>query len=124
MSLASEVKVTDSDRCAAAETKARIEEKMRRLREVAPSVLDLSVREPTLPAPYGHTLEDKKQLFRLVRKFGFQDIAISTFADHPTVDVQFVRHLKAQHVDMDGLFSFCSPAETGADGAFEPNYAM
>ena len=124
MSLASEVKVTNSDRRAAAETKARIEEKMRRLREVAPSVLDLSVREPTLPAPYGHTLEDKKQLFRLARKFGFQDIAVSTFADYPTVDVQFIRHLREQHADMNGLFSFCSPVQTEEGRPFKPNYGM
>ncbi len=124
MSLASEVKVTTSDRRAAAETKARIEEKMRRLREVAPSVLDLSVREPTLPAPYGHTLEDKKQLFRLAREFGFQDIAVSTFADYPTVDVQFIRHLREQHADMNGLFSFCSPVQTEEGRPFKPNYGM
>ncbi len=124
MTVASEVRVTESDRQAVAETATRMRNKMARLREVVPSILDLSVREPTLPAPYGHTLEDKKQLFRLVRRFGFQDIAISTFADHPTVDVQFIRHLKARQVDMDGLFSFCSPVETEAGRAFEPNYAM
>ena len=41
MTVASEVRITESDRQAAAETAARIGNKMARLRDVVPSMLDL-----------------------------------------------------------------------------------
>ena len=81
MMVSDSIEVTELDLNALSETKLMIEGRLERLRSVVPSILDLSCRECALPASYGHTLEDKKALFKLVREFGFHDLMVSNFFD-------------------------------------------
>ena len=125
MMVSDSIEVTELDLNALSETKLMIEGRLERLRSVVPSILDLSCRECALPASYGHTLEDKKALFKLVREFGFHDLMVSNFFDFPNTDVQFVRYLASEKVDMDGMFSFVAEVNDTKDGKpITPNYSM
>ncbi len=119
-----ELEIGDDDRRTVAETKSRIEEKMQRLRDIVPAVLDLSCRECVLPSAYGHTLADKNELMKLSREFGFQDLVVANFFDFPNVDLQFVQDLSSRQVDRDGLFAFVVEPWNTTDGALEPSYGM
>ena len=57
----------------------RIDAQLTRLREVVPVVLDMSFREAALSSRYGRTLEDKKELLRLGKEFGFTDFGLPNF---------------------------------------------
>ena len=116
--------LTDDDRDAIRTAKDNIDAKMARLRDVVPIVLDLSCREPTLPAPYGHTLEDKKEVLKLAKEFGFTDLAVGSFFDFPTVDEQFCRYLKEHGDTMDGYFANVMVVRTLQDKPFNPSYSM
>ena len=125
MTVSDSIEVVDADRNALNTAKALIEERLERLRSIVPSILDLSCRECALPASYGHTLEDKKALFKLVREFGFFDLMVSNFFDFPNTDVQFARYLASENINMDGMFSFVSEAVGTEDGKpVTPNYSM
>ena len=117
-------RLTQSDRQAAARTKQLIDVKLKRLREVVPCVLDLSCREASLPAPYGHTVEDKNDLLRLAKEFGFTDLAIASFFDFPTVDEAFAKRLADSGDSMDGYFANLTIVQTQEGQALEPSYAM
>ena len=120
-----EIQVNEEDRKAIDETKALIEQRMARLRSVVPAVIDLTCRECVLPATYGHTLDDKKRLLALARGFGFTDLLVATFYGFYNVDIQFLRHLAAEHVDTDGLFAFVTESRNTHDGEpVEPNEGM
>ncbi len=116
--------LTDDDREAVRDAKGRMDEKMARLRDVVPIVLDLSVREPTLPAPNGHTLEDKKEVLKLAKEFGFSDFAVGHFFGFPNVDEQFCRYLNEQGDTMDGYFGAAMVVRTQKGKPFEPSYSM
>ena len=125
MTVSDSIELKDIDRKAISTAKALIEERLERLRSIVPSILDLSCRECALPASYGHTLEDKKALFKLVREFGFSDLMVSNFFDFPNTDVQFARYLASENINMDGMFSFVSEAVGTEDGKpVTPNYSM
>lgn len=116
--------LTEDDRDAVHRAKSQMDEKMARLRDVVPVVLDLSCREPTLPAPYGHTLEDKKELLRLAKEFGFTDLAVGHFFGFPNVDEQFCRYLRDQGDTMDGYFCAAMVVRTQQGKPFEPSYSF
>jgi isopropylmalate/homocitrate/citramalate synthase len=125
MTVSDSIELTDVDRNALSTAKLLIEDRFELLRNVVPSILDLSCRECALPASYGHTLEDKKALFKLVREFGFPDLMVSNFFDFPNTDVQFVRYLASEKVNMDGMFSFVSEVSDTEDGKpITPNNSM
>ena len=117
-------KLTDDDREAVRDAKGQIDEKTARLRDVVPVILDLSCREPTLPAPYGHTLDDKKEVLRLAKEFGFTDLAVGSFFDFPNVDEQFCRYLNDQGDTMDGYFGNVMVVRAHKDKPFKPSYSM
>lgn len=120
-----EIEISGDDREAIAETKALIEERMARLRSIMPAVIDVSCRESVLPAPYGHTLDDKLNLLALARNFGIKDLSVVSFYGFHNVDIQFLQHLAAERVNMDGLFAFIVEAQGTQEGVpFEPNDGM
>lgn len=121
---ATEPAIDEDDRRLVAEAKTRIEEKMRRLRDIVPAVLDLSCRECVLPSSRGHTLADKDELMALSRDFGFRDLVVANFFDFPNVDVQFVQELASRGADRDGLFAFVADPRNTAGSAVEPSYGM
>ena len=64
----------------------------------------------------GHTLRDKWEIFREVRKCGYQYIVIAAFSDQQCVDDIFVRELVESGEDMSFLFSFVDFIENSNDG--------
>ena len=116
--------INAADRRAVADAKSKIAQKMAVLRNVVPTVLDLSCRECVLPATWGHTLDDKKDLIALSQEFGFEDLVVANFFDFPNVDVQFVQDLAERGADRDGLFAFVIEPWNTSAGSIEPSYGM
>ena len=108
-------RLNDDDREVLAAAQARIEAQRTRLREVVPCILDMSAREATLSANYGHTLDDKKELFRLAKDFGFTDFGLSNFLDFPSVTDQFLDHLLEDGIDLDQFLVTIAVEPTQAD---------
>ncbi len=102
------IRLDRRDRTAIAGTSRRIDAKMSRLRTVVPHVLDLSALEGRLPAPRGHTLEDRIELYRLAVDFGFDELALFSFFDFRNVDVQFLEWFVEEKRNMDGVFATVS----------------
>jgi hypothetical protein len=86
-------RLTGDDQQLLASAQQRINALLSRLREVVPVVLNMSFREATLSSRYGHTLEDKKELLRLGKEFGFTDFGLPNFHKFPTVSDQLLDHL-------------------------------
>lgn len=86
------------------EANSTIEAKVQKLRDFQPSILDVSIREPTAYSQWSHRLSDKIDIFKLIREFGFQDIVLGDFEAWDTVDEQFCRQLTDE--EKDGCFAF------------------
>ena len=120
-----EIQVGGEDRNAIDETNALIEKRMARLRRIVPTVVDVSCRECVLTATYGHTLDDKIKLLDLARGIGITDLSVVSFYGFHNVDIQFLHHLVAKRVDMDGLFAFIGEAQNSEEGKpIKPNDGM
>jgi isopropylmalate/homocitrate/citramalate synthase len=116
-----DVELTEADRAAYRQAGEEIEANMARLRAVVPTILDLSFREATLSAAYGHTLEDKKELYRLAKSFGFQDFALpGGLLDFP-VDIAFLNWLVEAGTNLDGFFGTAMLVPTEEGKALRPN---
>ena len=87
-----------------ADAQQRINSQLNRLRDVVPVVLDMSFREAALSSRYGHTLEDKKELLRLGKEFGFTDFGLPNFYNFPTVGDQFLDHVLADGSSLDPFY--------------------
>jgi hypothetical protein len=59
----------------------RSEAQLERLRTVNPVLLDLSIREPSVGTPLGHTVDNKLELLALARRMGFSDILLATLVE-------------------------------------------
>lgn len=119
-----DVEITASDRAAYRAARDGIEANMARLRTVVPTILDLSFREATLSAAYGHTLADKKELYRLAKGFGFQDFALpGGLLDFP-VDVAFLNWLVQEGISLDGFFATAMLVPTEEGKPLTPNRDM
>ncbi len=99
------IALDDGDRAVLGAAKARMDEQTARLRDVVPCIIDMSGREATLAAAHGHTLEDKKALYRLARDFGFTDFGLPSFFDFPSVSDQFLDFLVEEGIDLDSFFA-------------------
>ncbi|HYC03397.1 MAG TPA: hypothetical protein VED40_08905 [Azospirillaceae bacterium] len=101
--------------------------KLERLRTLDPYLLDLSLREPTVGAPVGHTLQNKLEIWQMVRAFGFRDMLIASLdyplPEHHEVEDDFVQALRESGQSLDGCFAFTTPGETTPRG-FEPHPSM
>ena len=126
---AGKVRLSKRDRNAISGMNRRLDAKMARLRSVEPHILDLSALEGRLPAPRGHTLEDRIELYRLAREFGFDELALFSFFDFRNVDTQFLEWFVDRERSMDGVFATVSTMGMtdggGAAGAsFRMNYGI
>ena len=97
------VTLTQADKELLAKSRQAIDQKMERLHNVVPCILDMSAREATLSSHYGHTLQDKIELFELARDFGLSDIGLSNFFDFPSVTDQFLDYLVENQISLDGF---------------------
>ena len=91
-------------------------EKRQRLRKLDLFVLDNSIRESTVGQLRGHTLENKFKIFEEVKKCGFKNIVVASFAHMTRVDDDFVQMLLAKGEDPKTLFSFSEVTESVKKG--------
>jgi isopropylmalate/homocitrate/citramalate synthase len=123
------IQLNKRDREAIAGMTRRLDAKMSRLRSVVPHVLDLSALEGRLPAPCGHTLKDRIELYKLAEEFGFDELALFSFFDFYNVDVQFLEWYVKKKKSMDGVFATISTMGMKDGGAklgasFRMNYSI
>ena len=108
--------LTKADKALLAKAQGVINQSMARLHDVVPCILDMSAREATLSSHYGHTLQDKIELYELARDFGLADIGLSNFFDFPSVTDQFLDYLVGNKISLDG-FLVTIAVEPVIDGA-------
>ncbi|MDE0239925.1 MAG: hypothetical protein OXQ84_06960, partial [bacterium] len=99
------VALTSDDTALLASSRQAIDQKLARLRDLVPCILDMSAREATLSSHYGHTLKDKIELYELARDFGLTDIGLSNFFDFPSVTDQFLDYLVDNAISLDGFLA-------------------
>ena len=114
----------DADRKATEEVREKIDRKLAVLKNLKPFILDMAPREGSLPASYGHTLDDKQELLSLSKEFGFKDISITGYFDYENVDQVFAEQLRESGDSMDGYFSNLMPAKTEEGKPFRPTYSQ
>ena len=85
---------------------ARQTEEQRTLRELDCFVLDNSLRESTVGALRGHTLENKWKIYDEVKRCGFKHVIVAAFSHMTRVDDHFVAQLAERGEDMSTLYSF------------------
>ena len=97
------------------------QKKRQRLRELDCFVLDNSIRESTVGQLRGHTLENKLKIYEEVKKCGFKNIVVASFAHMTRVDDDFVKFLVERGEDPKILFSFSEVTEGVVKGTRTPN---
>ena len=121
------LELPSDERQASLATMQKMHEHEERLRNLRPVILDLSIREPAVGIPRGHTVENKLALWELARQAGFRDILLATFnvslPEEPQVDDLFVKELRRRHTDLTGCFAFVGVGKFVGD-AFEPHISM
>ncbi|XP_071806481.1 uncharacterized protein [Asterias amurensis] len=85
--------------------------KLQVLRDLDLFVLDNSIRESTVGQLRGHTLENKWQIYDEVKRCGFTNIIVASFAHMTRVDDVFIQQLIAKGEDRNGLFAFSEITE-------------
>ena len=76
------------------------------LRNLDCFVLDNSIRESTVGQLRGHTLENKWKVYEEVKKCGFNNIVVASFAHMTRVDDHFVQQLVESGEDRSTFFAF------------------
>ena len=85
---------------------AKQNEEQKTLRDLDCFVLDNSLRESTVGALRGHTLENKFKIFEEVKRCGFKHIIVAAFSHMTRVDDYFIQQLAERGEDMSTLYSF------------------
>ena len=104
-------------------------EKQNMLKNFDPFILDLTIREPCVGTPLGHTLSNKEDLYGLVKAFGFKDILLGTFdvslPQEPQVDDYFCADMANKATDGVSHFGFAGiRTDTDENGHWIPNSSM
>ncbi len=95
-------------------------QKRERLKNLDFFCLDNSIRESTVGQIRSHTLQNKIDILKQVKKCGIKDIIVASFANMTRVDDDFVAYLKATNEDFSNFYSFSEVSEKGVeDGKYE-----
>ena len=101
--------------------------KLERLQSLDPLLLDVSLREPCFSSYYGHTLQNKVDLLRMVDEFGIRDKIIATldfqYPEYPEVEDEFCIYLNRIGYDLAGCFAETAVG-TMSRGRFVPGPSM
>lgn len=111
-----EIALGQDDRRLLDEATTTIEAQMARLRDLVPTVIDMSSREAALSSAHGHTLKDKIELFEQGREIGLTDFGLSNFFAFPSISDQFLDYLIENDIDLDPFFVTIAVEPTGKDG--------
>jgi hypothetical protein len=108
-------------------TAAGAQEKLERLKNLKPYLIDLSLRENPFGSRVGQTLEEKLRILPQLRAFGFDNILLGTLdyalPDEPEVDDDFMIHLRDHGIDTTGGFAFTDIGLV-KDDVFTPSVSM
>ena len=103
-------------------------EKVDKLRQIDPYLLDLSLRENPVGDRVGQTLAEKLAILPRLRAFGFKNILLGTLdyadPDELEVDDDFMMYLRDHKIDMTGGFVFTQIGISKAAGQFAPDKSM
>lgn len=117
-------KALKDTRAILAETKRKI----KKLRNINPYLIDLSLRENPVGSRVGQTLKDKLEILPKIRKFGFSNILLGTldysFPEELEVDDDFMMYLRDHNIDMTGCFAFTDIGIAKPNGKFTPSPSM
>jgi len=106
---------------------AGVDARLKRLREIEPYLIDLSLRENPFGSRVGQTLADKLRILPQLREFGFKNILLGTLdyalPDEPEVDDDFMIHLRDHGIDTTGGFAFTDIGLV-ANEVFTPSRSM
>jgi len=107
---------------------ASSQQKIEKLQQIKPFLIDLSLRENPVGARVGQTLAEKIAIFPKLREFGFQNILLGTLdyslPDELEVDDDFMMHLRDSQADMSGCFVFTAMGIADEAGGFNPDPSM
>ena len=79
-------------------------------------VLDNSIRESTVGQLHSHTLQNKLDIYRQVKRANIKDVIIASFSHMTQVDDDFVQYLKDHDEDFTHFYSFSEITEGVKDG--------
>jgi hypothetical protein len=104
------------------------QDRLDKLKNLRPFLLDVSLRENAVGARIGQTLQDKIALFPRLRAFGFRNIVLGTLnyamPDEPQVDDDFMVWLRDRGVDRSGCYALLDAGALDAQGRFAPSLSM
>ena len=89
------------------------------LRNLDCFILDNSICESTVGQLRGHTLENKWKVYEEVKKCGFKNIVVASFAHMTRVDDHFVQQLVERGEDKSTLFAFTEATAGVKDGVMD-----
>ena len=97
-------------------------EKIERLKDLDLFVLDNSIRETTVGAIRGHTLDNKRLIYEEVKKCGFKYFIVGAFNNQTRVEDLFLADLIEKGEDLTNAVSFSEAWENIVDGVpqYEP----
>ena len=95
-------------------------EKIERLKDLDLFVLDNSIRETTVGAIRGHTLDNKRLIYEEVKKCGFKYFIVGAFNNQTRVEDLFLADLIEKGEDLTNAVSFSEAWENIVDGV--PQY--
>ena len=84
----------------------RMHEFKNRLADLDLYILDNSIRESTVGQPLCHTLQDKINIFKEIKRIEIKDMMVASFSHHHQVDDDFVQYLKDTKEDFTNFFAF------------------
>jgi hypothetical protein len=104
---------------------ADAQEKLDKLRNIKPYLIDLSLRENPVGSRMGQSLADKLSILPRLREFGFRNIFLGTLdysmPDELEVDDDFMMYLRDHQIDMTSCFAFTAMGIASPDGVFAPD---
>jgi hypothetical protein len=104
------------------------DQKLARLRQIEPLLLDISLREASVGSRAGQTLAEKLEILPRLRAFGFTNIILGTLnypgPDELEVDDDFMMYLRDQQADLTGCFALTSVGASRSSGEFSPGPSL
>ena len=90
-----------------------------RLKNLDFFILDNSIRESTVGQLRSHTLQNKIDIFKQVKRCGLKHVIVATFAHMTRVDDDFCQYLKDNGEDFSDLYSFSEITEGLTNGSYD-----
>lgn len=104
---------------------AGVQEKIEKLRDVDPYLIDLSLRENPVGSRVGQTLAEKLGILPQLREFGFKNIHLGvldySIPDELEVEDDFMMYLRDHQIDMTGCFASTAVGISKTRGQFTPD---